>query len=165
MINIRDNKGKIKTSAWIVGGATAVALAFGAYKIFVKKDKEKESADNILTETTDEINAKGTTITQAQAKEIANRLYNAMKDSGTDEDEIERLIIGNKLTTEDLKMVVLAFGTKKYGTFGSPLFDWMDGTSLNLREWLKKECSSSLMEKLNIKFDQAGFLSGMTCLY
>lgn len=160
-MNIRDNKGRIKPSVLVVGGAAAVALIFGAYKIFGSKDKEKESADNILDKTTDEINTKAKTITETQAHEIANRLYNAMKDVGTDEDEIEKLIIGKKLTSEDLKMVVKAFGTRKYGTYGSPMFDFMGGTSLNLREWLDKECSSSLMKLINIKFEQAGFLTGV----
>lgn len=156
-IALRDNKGNLNKGV-IVGGALLVGLfGFGAYKLL----KKGNNADALLDKVVNNLDTSKTTISKLQAQEIANRLYLAMKDNGTDETEIENLLIkNNNLSSEDIKMIVAAFGTKKYNISGAPMFDWMGGDDLDLRGWLYRECSSSLFEKINIKLTQAGFLAG-----
>lgn len=102
---------KIDTQTGIILGAVAFA-ALGGF-VWWKASKKKAEAENAIQdkETQDRIDkalaeaakSETATLTEAQAKSIANQLYNAMKDVGTDEDTIMR-IMGNYNGT-DLAMI------------------------------------------------------------
>ena len=140
----------------LIIGIAGVALS--VFGFFVANGNKKKS---LLDETMKDVDTSKLTISKSDAQDIANRLYLAMKDMGTDETAIENMLLKeHNLSSEDMKLIVSAFGTKKYGKFGAPMFEWMGGDDLDLRGWLYRECSDSLYEKLNIKFKQAGFTAG-----
>ncbi|MFV0402919.1 MAG: hypothetical protein ACK5KV_03000 [Bacteroides graminisolvens] len=94
--------------------------------------------DNSITT---KFNDSGTQLSSSEATHYAERLFSAMKDTGTDEDEIDnvRLLVSRP---SDLRSVWNAFGSRPYGTFGSPIFGLgMFATNLDLRGWLKAELS------------------------
>jgi hypothetical protein len=101
-------------------------------------------------------NVPSDTISAASAKDVANKLYEAMRNNGTDTDLIKSLLIDTTRTSNDLRMVVAAFGVKKYNLTGDPLFDWM-GKDLDLIGWLNQEVSGELLTQLKAMFKQAGF--------
>lgn len=78
----------------------------------------------------------GATISKEQAIAYAERLYNSMKDFGTDEDELNsvRLMLTN---SANLRLVYNEFGLRGYGSFGSPMFG--SGTPTDLKGWIKNE--------------------------
>lgn len=85
-----------------------------------------------------------TTITQNQAKNYAEQLFNAMKlrglTTGTDKAIIRQIF--TKLNSDDFKMVYNAFGRRSYDGNGSPsyIYGWLGiYDDLDLVEWLNKE--------------------------
>lgn len=152
-IALRDKKGNLNKGVIVGGVLTVGVVGFALYKIFGGRSKE----DELLKKVIRDLDGSKMTISLADAESIANQLYVAMKDVGTDEKAIEDLLIKRTITSEDLKAIVAAFGNKKYNYYGSPAYDWMGGDDLDLKMWLYKECGTALWEKLKIKFDQAGF--------
>lgn len=141
-----------------IGGGVLLAsiLGYFGYQKLIKK--EDNQSKNVLDDTLNNLQNKTRNINDADAADIANRLYLAMKDMGTDEEEIEKLLVKKTLTSADVIAIVKSFGTKKYGTYGSPAFEWLGGDDLDLRGWLRKEVSDDLMDKINIRLTQAGFV-------
>lgn len=146
-----------KTVIAAVGAGVGVFFLYKIIKLWVD-NKSTFSANKILADSINSIDSNKLTISQAQANSIAQEVYYAMKDMGSDEDKIEDLLIGRALTNEDIKLIVQAFGTKKYNNFGSPMFDWMGGDDMNLMQWLDLETSGRLHATLKTKFEQAGFI-------
>jgi hypothetical protein len=82
-----------------------------------------------------------TFLRKSQANHYADMLYQAMKDFGTDEDEI-KLIQLELSRPSDLRTVYNAFDVKPYGSFGAPVLGF-GGSDMDLRGWLKAELSGS----------------------
>lgn len=93
------------------------------------------------------INKNEATITKDEATFISDNLYKAMADFGTKENIIEQMITKLKSAT-DWYMVMNAFGTKEYGNYGKPLSSWFPSNPMTLIQWLREECSTSLMNKI-----------------
>ena len=73
-------------------------------------------------------------ITQTQATQIAENMYNAMNRFGTDEQTLFDSV--TPLNGEDLTLVVKTFGIRRYFVNGS---GWLIGQNLSLQGWLKAE--------------------------
>jgi hypothetical protein len=148
---------KIKTKTIMIVSAVGVGLATLAvvgYKIAKRNKQSSQNSYEILDEVVK--NAPSDTISAATAKDVANKLYEAMRNNGTDTDLIKSLLVDTTRTSNDLRMVVAAFGVKKYNLTGDPLFDWM-GKDLDLIGWLNQEVSGELLTQLKAMFKQAGF--------
>lgn len=122
----------------------------------VKNASNTAALDQVVN---DVVNKSGeaANISQAQATTIAQGFYNAMESTGTDEAAIERLAAQLK-NAADWAMVVKAFGYKDYGTYGSPLYSWLPSTPTNLLGWLRNECGSSLIKKLESVWTKYGIV-------
>lgn len=95
------------------------------------------------------------TISMEQATAIANSLWYAMKDTGTDEDII-RMKLAVLKTPDDWKAVNVAFGLRPYSYYGAPVIG--SGENIDLLQWFKKELSSSFYKEVSDKFAQYGLL-------
>lgn len=145
----------------ILRAAGIGAGAFLIYKLSAsakeKKRKKRIEAQINMEEERALMKSNERTIDDTTAQSIAQALFIAMDGTGTDEDEIEAVLITrNRLTSADIVAVNKAFGIQQYGTFGKPW--WGSGEELNLVGWFKKELSngSSLYKVLQTKFTQAG---------
>lgn len=99
-------------------------------------------------------NPQGLSMNDAQAVIVAEKLFAAMDGMGTDAKTIMDLLIHTPRTNDDLKLIVRTFGLKEYGTTGSPY--WGKGTPSDLSTWLRNEMSGSDLQKLQVRFAQAG---------
>lgn len=139
----------------MIASAVGVAsLAVVGYKIAKRNKQSSENSYEILSDVVKNVPAD--TISEATAKDVANKLYEAMRDNGTDSDIIKSLLIDTTRTSNDLRMVVAAFGVKPYNLTGDPLFEWL-GKDLDLIGWLNQEVSGELHTQLKAMFRQAGF--------
>lgn len=96
------------------------------------------------------------TISDNEAKIIANSLLDAMNRAGTDEDTLFNLIA--PLSKDDLLTVYRKFGVKSYGLYGlvtSPA-DKFIGEHLTLIGWLKKELTKKENERMRQLFESKG---------
>lgn len=88
------------------------------------------------------------------ANTIAEKLYDAMKNTGTDEDAIFSAL--KNVTQVQFAQVVAAFQNRSYNSTTGNQINYMPwGDPLPLRDlpyWLKKELSSSDYQKLSLKF-------------
>ncbi len=152
-----------KKNPYVIGGAVILgvtALIVATVKIVknIKGGKSRRDADDQLRDETqnalDKLNQH--TITEVDAKTLADQLFEAMNGVGTDETAIEDILIKSNATATELIAINKAFGVREYGTFGLPWFG--SGEQLNLTQWLKRELSSSsnLYEKLKVKFTTSG---------
>lgn len=138
--------------------ALAAAGIIGAV-VLVKKIKagvETKSSDRNLRDANDYAPTK-MTISEAQAKQIAANLYQAMRDVGTDDNAI-RTELARLKTPDDWKAVNVAFGTKDYGTYGAPLYSWLPSSPKTLIGWLREECSGDLLAYI----EQQWMANGLT---
>lgn len=126
-----------------VGGA--IALVIVGYSIV---SRLKGGISNIFTNKTTgasefkpiEINSKNVTISDSLANTYANQLFNAMKDAGTNEDLIYKVL--EKLQKkDDFRKVYNAFGKRNYlGTGETGFAGYVTGDAkLDLVEWLDAE--------------------------
>ncbi len=99
-------------------------------------------------------NPAGLTISQAEATIVAGKLFAAMDGMGTDSAAIVDLLVNTPRTNDDLKLIVKTFGIREYGTTGSPY--WGKGTPSDLATWIRNECSGGDLQKLQLRFAQAG---------
>jgi hypothetical protein len=84
-----------------------------------------------------------TTFTQQEAQTIADRLYYAMADIGTDESLMFASL--QNLTAQQLIMVYNAFGTRPYAYSGT----WFGlGYPLDLFGWFNKELSGNDLSRM-----------------
>ncbi|WP_035677916.1 hypothetical protein [Flavobacterium limnosediminis] len=88
------------------------------------------------------------------AKNIAEKLYNAMKDSGTDEDLIFNSLQGLSLT--QFAQVIQAFGKRSYNSLYGNQINWnplFGSLPLEpLQVWLKSELSAKSYETLRLRY-------------
>ena len=81
-------------------------------------------------------------ISTAEAKRYAERLYNAMKDIGTIQSEITDVYNEIKnFGVGSLALIYNEFGVRKYGFFGSPTTPFFSSDK-DLREWLRAEVTN-----------------------
>lgn len=130
----------IRIGLWALGG---LAVLWGVRKIVsrVRASNNERAIDAVSDYDTNQL-----TFPEAQARILAEQLYNAMKDVGTDTDTIES-VVAKLRTRDDWNAVVKAFGIRPYGTFGAPLIPF-NTSDLNLFEWLRRELSGSLLERI-----------------
>ncbi len=80
---------------------------------------------------------------------VANDLWRAMKDMGTDEEAIFQTLV--PVTPAQFVKVVQAFGTAGYNmNTGTATGIWLE--ELTLPQWLREELSTSDYNKLKVKY-------------
>lgn len=132
----------------IAAGCVAVLVL---YKMLVPKSDTSGSTE-------DPTGNGGTTTTPGyvfNAGKVANELWRAMKDMGTDEDAIVSAL--TPVNATQFTQVIAAFGSQPYNsTMGNQLV-YVPFTSLpkkNLQYWLKSELSTSRYNILKMKYPQ-----------
>lgn len=150
---------------WMIGGTVAVGVGLVAFALIRKWVKERrgtrqsaQAASDLVAQTRKEAQAdasKAQTITDAEAQMIADSLYSMMEGFGTYDSDILKLF-GKMRSKGDWAIVSAKFGTREYGTCGSPLWSWMPSTPTNLYGWLVNECSTSTMTKIDSLLSQWG---------
>lgn len=138
---------------WIAGGVLCAAAFLGIRKYIKTKqaNAQTEKLNQSIQET--KVTTANLTITQAQADMLANKLYGAMADTGTDEKQILACLEGR--TADDVRLIYKTFGVKPYGTTGKPTFSFY-AKDLDLTGWLRKELSGSTLKKVQAIFENAG---------
>jgi len=98
----------------------------------------------------------GATLTDAEAKDLADILFEAMNDIGTDTDKIDMVYDKVKDNLANLGKVNNAFGRRKYAVWGN-FFGLADlfGKSYSLRVWLNLEESGKALQKWNELYNLA----------
>jgi hypothetical protein len=127
----------IKLGAAVVAGFLALYFVFG-------KNKDNSGA-----------NADPTTnsVTPFNAKSTAESLFEAMKNSGTDEDAILETL--KHINSVQFAQVVLAFGKRYYNTYTGNQYSFNPFSplpALPLKTWLKEELSSSDYAILKLRY-------------
>ena len=88
------------------------------------------------------------------ANKVATALYDAMKETGTDEEEVQSIL--KYVSATQFSKVRTAFGTKQYNkTLGNqynPLAWFSQLPFVNLPGWLKSELSTSEYAVLRLKY-------------
>mgnify|MGYP003148062274 FL=1 len=95
-------------------------------------------------------------ITNAEAVRIANRLYNAMYDFGTNENQLFANL--QPLSASDLIKVYNAYGQKDYALVGSIPFT---GSSLDLFGWFQKELGKNDLNRMRDLWAKTGLIFPM----
>ncbi len=116
----------------IINGITGTA---GEAKDFLTK------RDAIISDAVIQQEILKATLSQTEARRMAQGLYDAMEGFGTDEERIKMIFekIQNKA---DFLMIYKEFGLRPYGDFGAS--DWLDkklSSDRHLVYWLKEEIS------------------------
>jgi hypothetical protein len=147
---ISNNK---KPLLYIGGAIVIVAVGYSLVKKVqggigsVFKDKTVGAKDFISVS----VDTKKSTISDAEANNYANQLFNAMDGFGTNSNAIYTVL--NKLQNkDDFRKVYNAFGKKSYYIDGSPTASaYIFGYSnLDLIEWLDKEVGYSNLLTYNL---------------
>ena len=145
---------RIPTNVKLIAGGVLVMAAFLGVRKYIKNKQasaETEKLNTAIQQTT--ITTSNLTITNEQALTLANKLYGAMADSGTDEKQILACLEGR--TADDVRLIYKTFGVKPYGTTGKPTFSFY-AKDLDLTGWLRKELSGSTLKKVQAIFVNAG---------
>ena len=90
-------------------------------------------------------------ISEAQAQYLAERLFDGMKNIGTDEDVINEVFEELSKHKRAVLQVHEAFGLQRYCLVGSDII----GIKLNLNQWLKKELSDKEYAKWQMLYESA----------
>lgn len=137
-----QEKEQLKTGAYVV--------AAGLFLYFVfRKGKENSGA-------IDDPTGNGTytpTLPTFNAKIVAENLYDAMKDSGTDEESILETL--KTVSPAQFAQVVIAFGSRYYNTVTGNQYNFNPFASLPklpLKTWLKEELSTKDYALLRAKY-------------
>ena len=120
-----------------------VGIAFVALRIRQAiKNKETRTAIGIKGDAE---------ITQARASILAETLFDAMGNMGTNEREIT--LVHDELAkhSKAILQVHEAFGLKRYSLYGSDVL----GVKCNLRQWLQKELSAREFAKWDYLYNKA----------
>ena len=145
------------TQKLLLGSIVAGGSIFGLVKLvkYIKSNSEKKDSEEIVEDNI--LNADPTVrkLTDEKCKEIANRLYELMDKTFRQSDAIVSIISNGGMSLADLKVVYEDFGSKEYGTFGSPVFG--SGTYKDLIGWLKEELDSDGLATVKGIFSMAGF--------
>lgn len=90
-------------------------------------------------------------ITESQAQYLAERLFDAMKTYGTDEEVINEVFAELCQHKRAILQVHEAFGLQRYCLIGSDIV----GVKMNLNQWLKKELSAKEYAKWQVMYETA----------
>lgn len=128
-----------KVVAGLLIGVAAI-IAVRRIRTYIKGKSEENSLYDAAA-----YNTRTLSFSEGQAKLYANKLYDAMESTGTDEGMIDEVVAALK-TANDWKAVISKFGMRAYGTFGAPVIG--SGTPLNLVGWFRRELSGSRLQKI-----------------
>lgn len=128
-----------KTVLYIGAGVVAIIAAYKLYKAFFPGEEKLPDLDVDYTQPI-------STISDAQAQLIAERLYNAMSGTGTDEDEIFDALSG--LTVNDFVKVYDKFGMRQYSLFWGNVGDPLTSGKHHLITWLTNELNTDEINQL-----------------
>lgn len=140
-MQLTDNQKKIGI---VVGGILVIGTI-----IFLVTKKPKQDSSGSMSDPTgnNDSGGSGGAIYAFNASSVAQGLYDAMADLGTDEEAIFNLLA--PVSQAQFAQVIQKFGSRVYNS-------WTGGTSLGspqpLKVWLKSELSSSDYEILRKKF-------------
>ncbi|ALM50310.1 hypothetical protein AMR72_16315 [Flavobacterium psychrophilum] len=129
-----------------VGVLGAIVL----FKLVVPKTDNSGSAQDPTGNGSTPVGTPGGTF---NANATADKLYNAMKDLGTDEDKILNALM--YVTPTQFAQVVKAFGKQSYNkTLGNQIrvIPWQPLTLYPLQVWLENELSSEQYNILALKY-------------
>ncbi|WP_026756080.1 hypothetical protein [Sediminibacter sp. Hel_I_10] len=105
----------------------------------------KDEISAFFKKLSDTANSVGSSLTDLQAQQKADVLYNAMKGFGTDEDVIFQTLQG--LSKSDFYKVSNKFGLRNYSeTYGTGSQDSFIGDEISLMDMMLSELSPSDME-------------------
>lgn len=130
-------------------GAVALAVIVGGYYMFFKKEDDGGSDE-------DPTGNSGSTPVNLEfnAANAATALYNAMKNTGTDEDKIFAVL--KNVNQTQFGQIVKAFGRRSYNPIlGNQINQFPLITTLplfSLIYWLKSELSKASYETLRLKY-------------
>lgn len=117
-----------------------IVLGIGVLAVIIAIEKPKNKTYDVGV-----INPNIATITDQEAKQKAEILYNAMKDLGQEKEMIFATLQG--LTNADFKKIFKAFGSRKYNTYSGTSYGAI--YSYNLITWLKEELGSEYITLQN----------------
>lgn len=177
-----------KAKKIVLGVCGLVAVGTAIY-IVVKnsnsaESKSKKNAEQLAEETEKKLsndpNNYVKTISQAEARDICDRLFEAMNGMGTDTTTIKDVLFNRSTALQpgDFALIYQNWGWNhpdgknitdhrvEYGTFGLPW--WGNGTRLDICGWFERELEynadakgqESLYEKIRLCFKQAGCWTG-----
>jgi len=117
---------------------------FGTIVIYFlsKKLFATETLNNVYN-----VPAKTMSMTTNESIALAQRCYEAMEQTGTDEEELEKVYNRIKGNFYDVRALYNNFGLREYNFMGSPITAFISGTKLDLRAWIKRELSGVNEEK------------------
>lgn len=123
-----QDKKNLKTAAYLIGGAGLLYLLFS-------KPTENDPTGNDGSYNPPAVNF--------DAKVVATGLYNAMKDSGTEEEAIFEIL--KPVNQAQFAQVVIAFGKRSYNTYTGNQYNFNPFAALaqlDLKTWLNEELSA-----------------------
>jgi hypothetical protein len=132
---------------FVIGGKLASAMKYLLSFNWLKDSNQAAGEDKVKL-VDNSIKKSNLTISETTAQNIADNLFNAMNDAGTNElaiyKEFERIS-----TTDDMKLVYTKFGVKKYSWYGQ----FFLGEFMDLNQWLHEELNvqdlAPITNKLN----------------
>ena len=133
---------------FIIGGKIARALKYFLSFNWLK-DSNQSASEQKVESMENSIKKSNCTLTDTAAQSIADNLFNAMNDAGTNEELIYSEFLKIK-TSDDMKLVYTKFGVKKYSWYGQ----FFLGEFMDLNQWLHEELNTNdlipIQSKLNL---------------
>ena len=127
--------------AFIGVAAAVIGIIIVLLAVYWGKIKAHIESNRLARAYDDEIRKTDLTLSELQAKGIADKLFVAMDGPGTDTQALYSAFQQIQ-TYSDLMLVMKQFGTQK-GTY-----DWFGGAQ-SLIEWIADDCSKREIEKIN----------------
>lgn len=122
-------------------GAAIVIVIIVLLAVYWNKIRARIADRRLERSFEQQITASEVTLTEFQAKSLADRLYSAMEGAGSNEDKIYSVF--NEINSySDLMMVMKAFGERK------GFWNWF-GSESGLVEWINDDCSNDEIAKIN----------------
>jgi len=135
----------------VVGAAGAVV--YYLYQLTKKSDEEKYKPCIVLGIRTKDGSTDFSSISKAQAENIANNVYEAMNRIGTDWDRIKKNLIG--LNGKSFQKVFCAFGKRRYFVTGR---GGILGEKMDLSGWLIAELKKYQIDEIIPVYDRANMV-------
>lgn len=133
----RTKSAVAKYAVPVLGIAAIGGVAYVGYKFLKKNELPKLAANPKFP---------ASTLSDVQAKAIADRLHAAMQGVGTDEAAIMSALEG--LTENDFVRVYEAFGKRQYSLFWGNVGDPLTSDNHHLITWLTNELNESEVKEI-----------------